>query len=176
MTIQLRTPPASMSVSLTNAQQCETFRAYFLGLVFMGGATALNTFFSPRQPAITLMPNVLQLLLAPCGLSGRAGFLTGIHFFTERDGTLRAHLLDIVFRGTTYYIYLVQRLPQYLNQGWVDFGYEICLALATQLLGIGFAGVLRRFVIYPATSIWPKVLPTLALNRALIVRSAKAKS
>ena len=46
----------------------ETVRAYFLGMVFMAGATALNTFFSPRQPAISIGGNVLQLLLAPAGL------------------------------------------------------------------------------------------------------------
>ncbi|KAL1407976.1 oligopeptide transporter 6 [Vanrija albida] len=46
---------------------CETWRAYFLGLVFMCGASALNTFFSPRQPSISIGSNVLQLLLAPTG-------------------------------------------------------------------------------------------------------------
>lgn len=45
----------------------ETPRAYFLGMCFMAGATALNTFFSPRQPSISLGAIVLQLLLAPCG-------------------------------------------------------------------------------------------------------------
>ena len=34
----------------------------------MAGATALNSFFSPRQPAIDVNSNVLQLLLAPCGV------------------------------------------------------------------------------------------------------------
>ena len=51
----------------------------------------------------------------------------------------------------------------------MTFGYEITLALATQTFGLGFAGLLRRFVVFPVTSIWPKVLPTLALNRALLL-------
>ena len=46
----------------------ETLRAYLLGMCFMAGATALNTFFSPRQPAISIGGNVLQLLLAPAGI------------------------------------------------------------------------------------------------------------
>jgi hypothetical protein len=45
----------------------ETFRAYFLGMCWMGGVTALNTFFSPRQPGISINSTVMQLLLAPCG-------------------------------------------------------------------------------------------------------------
>ena len=31
----------------------ETIRAYVLGMCFMAGCTALNSFFSPRQPAIS---------------------------------------------------------------------------------------------------------------------------
>jgi hypothetical protein len=45
----------------------ETIRSWFLGLVRMAGITALNTFFGPRQPAITINSTVMQLLLAPCG-------------------------------------------------------------------------------------------------------------
>jgi hypothetical protein len=71
--------------------------------------------------------------------------------------------------GGTYYVYLVQMLPQYLDQQWVSFPYEVLLALAVQYFGLGFAGILRRFVIYPVEAIWPRVLPTLALNRALLV-------
>lgn len=37
-------------------------------MAFMAGATLLNTFFSPRQPSISIGANVLQLLLAPCGI------------------------------------------------------------------------------------------------------------
>ena len=36
------------------------------------------------------------------------------------------------------------------------------------MAGLGFAGMLRRFLIYPPAAIWPQVLPTLALNRTLV--------
>ena len=77
--------------------------------------------------------------------------------------------------GGTYYVYLVQKLPQYLDQTWVSFGYEILLALNVQIMGFGYAGILRRFVIFPVTAIWPQVLPTLALNRALVVPEKKGE-
>ena len=48
-------------------------------------------------------------------------------------------------------------------------GYGILLLLSTQLMGLGFSGMLRRFVIYPVEALWPSILPTLALNRALLV-------
>lgn len=75
--------------------------------------------------------------------------------------------------GGTYYVYLVQLLPQYLDQTWVVYGYEILLAMSVQFLGFGFAGILRRFVIYPVNAIWPSILPTLALNRALLLKEKK---
>ena len=159
----------------------ETFRSYFLGLIFMAGATALNTFFSPRQPTISINSNVMQLLLAPSGL-----FLAKVlpdwgvtvrgrrHSLNPGPWTYKEQMFStILFTvannvGGTYYVYLVQELPQYLDQKWVSFSYEIVFALAVQFFGFGFAGLLRRFVIFPVTAIWPSVLPILALNRALI--------
>ena len=35
--------------------------------------------------------------------------------------------------------------------------------------------MLRRFVIFPVNAIWPKVLPALALNRALLVPEKKGE-
>lgn len=164
----------------------ETFRAYFLGLIFMAGCTAINTFFSPRQPSIQIAANVLQLLIWPCG-SAWAKIMPdwGVtihgtrHSLNPGPWSFKEQMFaTIIFSiansaGATYYVYLVQRLPQYLGHTWVRFGYEICLALSTQLFGLGYAGILRRFVIYPHDMIWPKVLPTLALNRALLVPEKK---
>ena len=48
---------------------CETFRAYVLGIFFMCGSTCLNTFFSQRQPAISLSSLIMQLLVAPLGMA-----------------------------------------------------------------------------------------------------------
>ncbi|KAI8459070.1 oligopeptide transporter 4 [Phakopsora pachyrhizi] len=37
-------------------------------------------------------------------------------------------------------------------------GFDFCIALATQLLGFSLAGVTRRFLIWPASMIWPSNL------------------
>ena len=60
-------------------------------------------------------------------------------------------------------------MPQFFDLHWLNWGYEIILALAMQALGFGYAGLVRRLVIFPVNAIWPSVLPTLALNRALVV-------
>jgi len=60
-----------------------------------------------------------------------------------------------------------QYLPQYFNQSYAGhFGYQILVALATNLIGYGIAGLCRRFLVYPAYCIWPASLVTIALNDA----------
>jgi len=67
----------------------------------------------------------------------------------------------------TAYIVWVQYLPLYFNQAWAGkFTYQILVALSTNFIGYGLAGLTRRFLVYPARAIWPSNLATIALNRA----------
>lgn len=70
---------------------------------------------------------------------------------------------------------IVMRLPIFFNQRWASFGFAIVLALANQIFGLGAAGILRRLTVYPEEAVWPAVLPTLALNRALITSDNKSE-
>ncbi len=81
-----------------------------------------------------------------------------------------------IANGTTYvtaYNFYAQKLDMYYANEWVTIGFQFLLTLSSQYLGVGFAGVLRRLVVYPERSIWPTVLPTLALNRALLKAEIK---
>jgi len=40
------------------------------------------------------------------------------------------------------------------------------VAISTNFIGYGLAGLTRRFIVYPAQAIWPGNLATIALNRA----------
>lgn len=171
----------------------ETLRVYILGMLAMGGVTALNTVmdamsnylrlstvFATSNPGLSIGTTVMQLVLAPCGhflawvlpdwgftIHGRRISLNPGPW-TVKEQTLATVMFSVVQgAASTYYVYLVQRLPKYYNQSWVSWGYEITLALSVQFLGFGFAGLLRRVAIYPTTMLWPSVLPTLALNRVL---------
>ncbi|EQB50734.1 OPT oligopeptide transporter [Colletotrichum gloeosporioides Cg-14] len=48
-----------------------------------------------------------------------------------------------------------------------SFSYQILLALSTNLMGFGLAGLCRRFLVYPAFCLWPASLVTIALNSSL---------
>jgi hypothetical protein len=67
----------------------------------------------------------------------------------------------------TNYIIPVQALPQFFDMPWArDRGYQVCISLAVSLFGVGMAGVLRRFLVYPSIAIWPANLQYVALIKA----------
>ncbi|KAI9306431.1 OPT family small oligopeptide transporter [Cunninghamella echinulata] len=52
---------------------------------------------------------------------------------------------------------------------------SIAFLLATQLVGYGIAGQLRRFIVYPANMIWPSSLPTISLIRTIDTTGGESK-
>jgi hypothetical protein len=47
------------------------------------------------------------------------------------------------------------------------FGFAILFTLATQMTGLGLAGMFRKYLVYPASMIWPGILPNAALFHTL---------
>jgi OPT oligopeptide transporter protein len=48
-----------------------------------------------------------------------------------------------------------------------DFWFDLTLVLATQLTGFGLAGVCRRFLVWPASMVWPQNLVACTLLNTL---------
>jgi hypothetical protein len=71
-----------------------------------------------------------------------------------------------IYTTNSYGMILVQKLPMFYGQKFVTFGYQLMLTLFVQLMGMGVAGYLRHFSVYPVKALWPTVLPTIAMNRA----------
>lgn len=66
------------------------------------------------------------------------------------------------------YIIFTQFLKKYFNQPYSgSFGYQILLALSTDLMGYGLAGIMRKILVYPSYCLYPKSLLTIALNNSL---------
>ena len=164
-----------------------TIRAYLLGIIWMCGCTAVNTFFAPRQPSININTSIIQLLIYPSGIvlekvvpdwgitiwGKRHSLNPGRWTYKEQ---MLATIIVNIANGPVGYVmptFLVLKMPYFFGYTWITFGFEILIALSTQLLGLGYAGILRRVVIYPIKAIWPGVLPTIALNRALIMDQKK---
>ena len=57
-----------------------------------------------------------------------------------------------------------------------SFGKQFILAISAQLLGFSFAGILRRFLVWPANMIWPGVLVRCALLNVMHSNYGKKES
>lgn len=159
----------------------ETFRAYFLGLVWTSIGAGVNTFFNARFPSISISGSVIQIFVYPCGMflatvlpnwgftafGSRHSLNPGPWSFKEQMFT------TIIFTAgmssfQAYAMILVQKLDVFYGDKWVSFGYQILVTLFFQFMGIGLAGIFRRIVVYPVKAIWPSSLYTIAMNRALM--------
>lgn len=165
----------------------ETFRVYFLGIIWTALGAFVNQFFAERQPGISLRASVVQLLLYPSGmLMARILPHKTLRFWkwtlnlNPGPWNYKEQMLATIFfsvsAGTPYVSFNihVQRLSHYYNNQWADWGYQILLILATNFMGFGFAGIIRKFAVYPVRAMWPTILPTLALNRALLMPEKKS--
>jgi len=127
---------------------------------------------------------VAQIFLYPCG-SLLAWLLPdwGVKIFGKRVSlnpgpwTYKEQMLSTLIVNVSwtsaYVFWNIQTETVYYQDKWLTPGYKILLLLSTQAMGLGFAGLLRRFVVYPTQTFWPNILPTLALNRALLVPEKK---
>lgn len=161
---------------------CETVRVYIIGLVWTAVGTFVNQFFAQRMPSISFTTSVAQLFMYPSGLLLEA-ILPKWKFkiwryeidlnpgpWNHKEQMLATIFFSVAGGGTSYVTYNihVQKLKMFYNNQWADFGYQTLLILSTNFMGFGFAGIMRKFAVYPIKSIWPSILPTLALNRALL--------
>ncbi|GAM91309.1 hypothetical protein ANO11243_093580 [Dothideomycetidae sp. 11243] len=158
----------------------ETIRAYFLGIGWAVIGTFVSTFFNSRFPSIGLGGSVIQILLFPCAkvleaiLPDLAITVKGVrHSLNPGPWTFKEQMFATItfniaiYTTNSYGMILVQKSPVYYGEKFVTFGYQLMLTLFVQLMGMGFAGYLRRFSVYPVKALWPTLLPTIAMNRAL---------
>ncbi|KAJ6628594.1 OPT-domain-containing protein [Mycena sp. CBHHK59/15] len=156
-----------------------TFRTWVLGTIFVGAGGFINQFFSIRYPTIIVYSNCAQVLAFPFAkvleLLPTTQFTTFGHTWSLNPGPFnpKEHMLITIMANVgfntpyTNNIIWVQYLPLYFNQSWATgFGYQIMVALSTNFIGYGLAGLTRRFLVYPASAIWPTNLSMIALNRA----------
>lgn len=145
-----------------------TFRSWFLGLVFVILLSGVNQLLYFRYPSVTITGIVVQLVSYPCGkflekVLPRRAFKTPWGECSLNPGpfNVKEHTLIsimstvIVSKAYATDIFIVQR--QLYNQYW-GFGYQILLTLSTQLIGFSYAGFCRKFLIWPAAMIWPQTL------------------
>nr|BAA03147.1 unnamed protein product [Schizosaccharomyces pombe] len=156
---------------------CNTIRMWTIGLIYSTVGAAVNMFFSLRNPTVTLSVLISELLAYPALqiwdlIFPDREFRIGRLKFNFKPGpfNVKEHALIVVMSSVSFGnaystdIILAQRVHYKQRFG---FGYEICLTLATQLIGYGLAGLSRRLLVRPASMLWPVNLVQCTLIKTL---------
>ncbi|PFH50769.1 hypothetical protein AMATHDRAFT_3624 [Amanita thiersii Skay4041] len=154
-----------------------TFRMWFLGIIFTILISGLNQVFSMRYPSVFITGIVVQLISLPAGkllelILPTTRFNSFGYTWSLNPGpfSIKEHVCITVMSNVVVSgayasdIILTQKL--FFGQP-VSFGYQILVVLSTQILGFSLGGVLRQFVVWPSSMIWPGALVNSALFNTL---------
>ncbi|CAM0135682.1 hypothetical protein VKS41_005340 [Umbelopsis sp. WA50703] len=149
-----------------------TFRVFSLGIIFTALLAFVNQFFWYRAMALTLTPLIIQLVSFPIAKIMEK-VIPRSRFFNPGPFTMKEHVLITVMANCSYQtsyavdVITVQQLWYKQNIGW---GGGFLLVMTTQLVGYGMAGVLRPYLVYPASMVWPSNLVNISLFRSLHIK------
>ncbi|PPQ62757.1 hypothetical protein CVT24_000451 [Panaeolus cyanescens] len=154
-----------------------TFRMWFLGIIFALLTSGLNQVFAMRYPSIYVTGIVTQLVCLPFG-RGLARILPTTRYktfgytwtlnpgpFSIKEHVCITVMANVVVGGAySTEVVLTQRI--FYGQS-VSIAYQLLLAVGTQIFGFSLGGLLRQFVVWPASMIWPGALVNSALFHTL---------
>ncbi|KAL3538732.1 hypothetical protein ACH5RR_002098 [Cinchona calisaya] len=170
-----------------------TFRMWFLGLLSCCLLSFLNQFFSYRTEPLVITQITVQVASLPLGQFMAAVLPTrkfrilgfGERLFSLNPGpfNMKEHVLITIFanagcafgNGPAYAVGIIDIILAFYKRkisllaGWL-------LVITTQVLGYGWAGLLRKYVVEPAHMWWPSTLVQVSLFRALHEKDARRMS
>jgi OPT family oligopeptide transporter len=160
----------------------ETFRAYFIGIILTGLGAVISNITSLREEPLTVEPSIIQLVALPIGrLWARWMPVVKVPLgpwslnlnpgpFTVKEHTLITMMANVGVGYPPYCIDLIiaqimkYGISFFLGANFRDlkfgFFYNFTLIMGSELIGYGFAGLCRRWLVYPPDMIWPSVLQT----------------
>ncbi|KAJ6749376.1 hypothetical protein OIU85_000063 [Salix viminalis] len=166
-----------------------TFRAWFLGLTSCIVLIFLNTFFTYRTQPLTISAILMQIAVLPIGkfmaktLPTKDYRIFGWSFsLNPGPFNMKEHVIITIFAncgvsyggGDAYSIGAITVMKAYYKQS-LSFLCGLLIVLTTQIMGYGWAGMLRRYLVDPAEMWWPSNLAQVSLFRALHETELKSK-
>ncbi|KAG6556602.1 hypothetical protein Mapa_001543 [Marchantia paleacea] len=155
-----------------------TFRMWFLGLLSCVVLSFLNQFFSYRTEPLTVSSVSAQIASLPLGrlmaatLPTRKWFQgTPFEFSLNRGPfNMKEHVLITIFAnagaGGAYAINIVTIVKAFYGKP-LSFFASLAITVTTQMIGFGWAGIFRNFLVKPAHMWWPSNLVQVSLFRTL---------
>ncbi|KAI0041118.1 OPT oligopeptide transporter [Auriscalpium vulgare] len=168
-------PEVRAAVSNTDDPEMlvNTFRVWFLGILFALIVPCYNTVIVLRMPFVLINTLVVQLITLPLGklmekvlphwkitVFGRSMSLNPGPF-TIKEHTLISIMANVVVGGTPVTDIAATESFFYGNS-W-PVGKQFLLGLSCQILGFAYAGIVRQFLVWPSSMIWPGILVRTAM-------------
>lgn len=146
-----------------------TVRAWCIGFITCTVVTACNVLLALRRAPVTISPVVVQLIAYPMGKGWHSGmpnwkirvFGQQFEFNPEAPFNVKEHTVIVIMTAAgsalSYALDILLAQEVFYDQhfGW---GFQLLLILSTQAMGFGLAGVMRRFLVWPAAMVWPATL------------------
>ncbi|BFG32054.1 hypothetical protein CerSpe_183280 [Prunus speciosa] len=163
-----------------------TFRMWVLGILSCALLSFLNQFFWYRTEPLSITAISAQIAVVPLGQLMASKITTHAFFkgsrweFTLNPGpfNVKEHVLITIFAnsgaGTVYAIHVVTVVKVFYKKH-ITFFVSLLVILTTQVLGFGWAGIFRRYLVEPAAMWWPANLVQVSLFRALHEKEARQK-
>ncbi|KAJ7811984.1 OPT oligopeptide transporter protein-domain-containing protein, partial [Mycena leptocephala] len=154
-----------------------TFRMWFLGIVLTILLAGINQVFEYRAPSVFITGIVGQLISLPMGKSlqwilptRQFKTLNYVWSFNPGPFNIKEHvcitvMINVAYIGA-YATDVIATQQMYYNQQ-LPWAYQILLVLGTQVFGFSLGGMLRQYVVWPSSMIWPSALVNSALFNTL---------
>ncbi|CAL0313265.1 unnamed protein product [Lupinus luteus] len=163
-----------------------TFRTWFLGSLACVLLSFLNQFFGYRREPLSVTAVSAQIAVVPLGHLMAATvtkrvFWKGKKFeFTLNPGkfNVKEHVLITIFANSgaasVYAVHFVTGVKVFYRKD-VSLWVAMLAVLTTQVLGFGWAGIFRKYLVEPAAMWWPQNLVQVSLFRALHEKEGRPK-
>ncbi|CAN6253676.1 unnamed protein product [Urochloa humidicola] len=167
------------------SQPVWTFRMWTIGLVSCALMSFLNQFFTYRTEPLIVTQITVQVASLPVGhfmarvlprTKRRApGWLGGGEWsLNPGPFNMKEHVLISIFAnagfafggGNAYAVGIIDIIRAFYHRH-ISFFTAWLLVITTQVLGYGWAGLMRKYVVEPAHMWWPSTLVQVSLFRAL---------
>ncbi|CAN6233862.1 unnamed protein product [Urochloa humidicola] len=175
------------------SQPVWTFRMWSIGLVSCVLLSFLNQFFSYRSEPLVVTQITVQVASLPVGhfmarvlprTRFRVPALLGGGEWSLNPGpfNMKEHVLISIFAnagfafgaGNAYAVSIINIIRAFYRRH-ISFFTGWLLVITTQVIGYGWAGLMRKYVVEPAHMWWPGTLVQVSLFRALHEKEEFAK-
>jgi len=158
---------------------CNTIRMWVISMLMTTIGSGLNMLFSLRSPSITITSYVAQLIVYPVGLAwdkvmpNRQHTTFGVKWnLNPGPFNFKEHAMIVIMAnasfgtGVGYFTDILQAQRGFYRFDW-GWGFGVLVALSTQCVGFGLAGLFSRWLVEPAPMIWPQDLVNCAFMYTL---------